>query len=181
MTYLHETPPFVKRYTIPLTFPVSNATILEQFRAHLRSPEAQAGPNGKRLIVIDSIASSPGVLLPWQDMVKICKEESVWSVIDAAHSIGQEPKIDLKAAAPDFWFSVGVFTFDVVARLKGHPPTELSQMVYVDSFRRNSLHPIPVRSNTCTLCSTNLSPTIEQKPAYHQDIVANRQLLHSSC
>ncbi|KAH6912178.1 pyridoxal phosphate-dependent transferase [Coprinopsis sp. MPI-PUGE-AT-0042] len=106
MTYLHETPPFVKRYTVPLIFPMSNATLLEQFRAHLRSPAAQAGgPNNKRLIIIDSIASSPGVLLPWQEMVKICKEEKVWSVIDAAHSIGQEPGIDLTEAAPDFWFS----------------------------------------------------------------------------
>lgn len=44
----------------------------------------------KIVAVIDSIASNPGVLLPWQEMVKVCREEGVWSVIDGAHSIGQE-------------------------------------------------------------------------------------------
>lgn len=36
-------------------------------------------------------------------MVKICKEEEVWSVIDAAHSIGQETNLNLAEADPDFW------------------------------------------------------------------------------
>lgn len=44
----------------------------------------------KFVAVIDSIVSNPGVLLPWKELVQICKEEGIWSVIDAAHSIGQE-------------------------------------------------------------------------------------------
>lgn len=39
-------------------------------------------------------------------MVKICKEEGIWSVVDAAHSIGQEQDIDLRSVEPDFWVSV---------------------------------------------------------------------------
>jgi len=39
-------------------------------------------------------------------MVAICKDEQIWSVIDAAHSIGQEVGINLTKAAPDFWISV---------------------------------------------------------------------------
>lgn len=58
------------------------------------------------MAVIDSIVSNPGVLMPWKELVKICKEEGIWSVIDAAHSIGQEQNIDLTEAAPDFWTSV---------------------------------------------------------------------------
>jgi len=38
-------------------------------------------------------------------MVKICKDEGVWSVIDAAHSIGQEQNINLTEIGPDFWVS----------------------------------------------------------------------------
>ena len=53
------------------------------------SEESTARKN-KVVAVIDSIASMPGVLLPWQEMVKICREEGVWSVVDAAHSLGQE-------------------------------------------------------------------------------------------
>lgn len=39
-------------------------------------------------------------------MVQVCKEEGVMSVIDAAHSIGQELNLDLNKADPDFWISV---------------------------------------------------------------------------
>jgi hypothetical protein len=61
----------------------------------------------KIVVVLDSIASNPGVLMPWQEMVQICREEGAWSVVDAAHSIGQEVGIDLGKADPDFWVSVG--------------------------------------------------------------------------
>ena len=48
-------------------------------------------PGGNRFVaVIDSITSVPGVLMPWKERVKVCKEEGVWSMSDAAHSIGQE-------------------------------------------------------------------------------------------
>lgn len=46
--------------------------------------------------------------MPWQEMVKISKEEGIWSVVDAAHSIGQEPGINLDQAQPDFWVSVSI-------------------------------------------------------------------------
>jgi selenocysteine lyase/cysteine desulfurase len=52
------------------------------------------------------VVSNPGVLLPWKEMVAICKDEGIWSVIDAAHSIGQEVGVNLKESAPDFWVSV---------------------------------------------------------------------------
>ena len=58
--------------------------------------------------MIDSISSTPGVHMPWKEMVRICREEGVWSVIDGAHSIGQELDINLSKANPDFWVSVGL-------------------------------------------------------------------------
>lgn len=65
--------------------------------------------SGRKVVaIIDSIASCPGVLLPWKELVEICKEEGVMSVIDAAHSIGQELDINLKDADPDFWISVSM-------------------------------------------------------------------------
>lgn len=44
--------------------------------------------------------------MPWKELVQICKEEGIWSVVDAAHSIGQENDINLGEAKPDFWVSV---------------------------------------------------------------------------
>ncbi|THU76340.1 PLP-dependent transferase [Dendrothele bispora CBS 962.96] len=66
----------------------------------------------KVVAIIDSIISLPGVSLPWAEMIQILREEcggggqdaNVWSVIDAAHSIGQEvtlPK-SISIAQPDF-------------------------------------------------------------------------------
>lgn len=93
--------PTVSQFVIQ--FPTTHADIITQFRDHLRSFPRTEGQ--KIVAVIDSIASNPGVLLPWQEMVKICKEEGVWSVIDAAHSIGQE-ETNLGESQPDFWVSV---------------------------------------------------------------------------
>lgn len=86
------------------------------------------------MAVIDSIVSMPAALMPWKEMVAICNsyprsskpesepesnntsegetemvtetETEVWSVIDAAHSLGQEQGIDLVEVKPDFWISV---------------------------------------------------------------------------
>ncbi|KAI0775301.1 PLP-dependent transferase [Trametes elegans] len=112
---------------IEYTFPLTHAEIVDVFRARLRefkqahaqtqftdvpplSPgySADAGAEGrgnKIVAVIDSITANPGALMPWQELVRICREEGVWSVIDGAHSIGQEPDINLSEVKPDFWLS----------------------------------------------------------------------------
>ena len=77
--------------------------IVDTFRSHLRGIPRKEGQ--KVLAVIDAIVSVPGVVLPWERMVQVCKEENVWSLVDAAHAIGHIP-IDLSSAAPDFWVSV---------------------------------------------------------------------------
>lgn len=52
--------------------------------------EDPAARKNKIVAVVDSIVSNPGVLLPWKEIVRVCREEGVWSLIDGAHSIGQE-------------------------------------------------------------------------------------------
>jgi cysteine sulfinate desulfinase/cysteine desulfurase-like protein len=102
--YLSDVPPHPTASQFTITFPTTPAAIIIKFREHLR---ALPRPEGKKVVaMIDSIVSTPGVLMPWQEMVKVCKDENVWSVIDAAHSIGQEPNINLSEAQPDFWVSV---------------------------------------------------------------------------
>ncbi|KAK7037591.1 hypothetical protein VNI00_011083 [Paramarasmius palmivorus] len=86
--------------TFPLAFPESHGLIVERFRAHIRGLK-----NGVSKIValFDSIVSSPGVVMPWREMVRVCEEEGVLSIVDAAHSLGQELKISLNDTRPDFW------------------------------------------------------------------------------
>ena len=87
-----------------LNFSTTHQDILTSFRAHLKSHPV--GKNNKRVAIFDSIVSVPGMHLPWKEIVAICREEGVWSVVDAAHSVGQEVGINLEEAKPDFWFSV---------------------------------------------------------------------------
>jgi selenocysteine lyase/cysteine desulfurase len=76
--------------------------------AKLRTAQQEIGDGSKLKVVavIDSIASNPGVHLPWKEMVTLCRERGILTVIDAAHSVGQEPDINLTEAGPDFWVSV---------------------------------------------------------------------------
>ncbi|KZT06166.1 PLP-dependent transferase [Laetiporus sulphureus 93-53] len=110
---------------IEYTFPMTHAEILDKFRARIKeikntypnveftdypsdSPMYADGAEKKNkfVAVIDSITSNPGVLMPWKEMVRVCKEEGVWSVIDGAHSIGQEMNLNLSTEAkPDFFIS----------------------------------------------------------------------------
>ncbi|KAI0649148.1 PLP-dependent transferase [Trametes meyenii] len=110
---------------VDYTFPLTHAQILERFTARLRqAKQAHAatqftdvpplspghskegrGKGNKIVAVIDSITANPGALMPWKEMVRVAREEGVWAVIDAAHSIGQELDINLSEAQPDFWLS----------------------------------------------------------------------------
>ncbi|KAF5390565.1 hypothetical protein D9757_002601 [Collybiopsis confluens] len=108
--YIADLPPNPIHSPFTITFPTTHAEIIEAWRAYLCSlneTRAQAsqklGRRPKIVAIIDSIASKPGVLLPWKEMVKVCKEEDVWGVIDAAHSIGQEQDLNLAEIDPDFW------------------------------------------------------------------------------
>lgn len=102
--YITDVSPHPQQATFVLNFPNSRSAILDDFRAHLKGISRES--QGKIVAVIDAIVSIPGVLLPWKEMIQICKEEGVISVIDAAHAIGQEVDINLKESDPDFWISV---------------------------------------------------------------------------
>ncbi|KAI0001521.1 PLP-dependent transferase [Russula compacta] len=112
--YISDLPPHPSVSVFELKFPTTRASLLRDFHAHvdvlstkLQIAQRLIGNGTKLKIValIDSIASSPGVYLPWKEMVALCRERSILNVIDAAHSIGQEPDINLSEAGPDFWVS----------------------------------------------------------------------------
>lgn len=104
-----DTAPYPGLQTFTLKFPVSHATIIEDFRAFIRGIPRQQ--DTKVLVVIDALVSNPGARLPWEDMVKICKEEKVMSLVDAAHAIGQQVNLDMKVADPDFFVTVSILGF----------------------------------------------------------------------
>ncbi|KAJ7161146.1 pyridoxal phosphate-dependent transferase [Mycena filopes] len=101
--FLHDGPGHPNVATFVLQWPTSHAAIIAAYRAHLQSLPRH--PGQKVVAIIDSVVSVPGALMPWVELVQICKELNVYSVIDGAHSIGQEPHINLGWANPDFWVS----------------------------------------------------------------------------
>ncbi|KAF7347351.1 PLP-dependent transferase [Mycena venus] len=101
--YIADTPPHPVVSEITLEFPATSAKVIAQFRNHLKHLLRK---NGQKIVaIIDSISSMPAIVFPWKELVQICKEEGVLSLIDAAHSIGQETNLDLNKADPDFWTS----------------------------------------------------------------------------
>ncbi|RPD59984.1 PLP-dependent transferase [Lentinus tigrinus ALCF2SS1-7] len=112
-------------YTIEYEFPLTHAQVVDLFRSKLREvkqlhsniqftdvPPASTGfvddvtmKKNKILAIVDAITANPGVLMPWQEMVRVAREEGVWTLVDGAHSIGQEPNINLSQARPDFYLS----------------------------------------------------------------------------
>ena len=95
--------PHPKLEVLPLRFPTTRAEIISSFKAHIKSLVRL--PGQKIVAVIDGIVSNPGCVLPWEEMVKICKEAGVWSVVDGAHCIGQVP-LNMSSVDPDFFITV---------------------------------------------------------------------------
>ena len=103
MQYISDTPPHPSVSVITLEFPITPEKVVSQFRDHLKRLQRK---EGKVLAIIDGIISMPAIVLLWQEMVQVCKEEDIMSLVDAAHCIGQQTNLELNKTDPDFWVSV---------------------------------------------------------------------------
>lgn len=103
---------------IPVVFPTTHQDLVDRtaavFRKYNHSVPHNYHPlSGQpapyqseriRLVVVDSIASAPGVVYPWREIVTLARRYKILSLVDGAHSIGQEA-LDVPAADPDFFVS----------------------------------------------------------------------------
>jgi Cys-tRNA synthase (O-phospho-L-seryl-tRNA:Cys-tRNA synthase) len=94
---------------ITFAFPTTRGDLVSRFRNHIQGLERE--PGTKVVAVIDGIISVPGAHIPWEEMVKICHENDVISIVDAAHMIGQTP-IDVQKSDPDFLVTVGTISLE---------------------------------------------------------------------
>jgi len=88
---------------ITLSFPTQPEDIVSLFRRHIEG--LQRKPGATVMAIIDGIISVPGARIPWEELVKICRDNGVYSLVDGAHLIGQVP-VDVQRADPDFLVSV---------------------------------------------------------------------------
>ncbi|KAF3191133.1 hypothetical protein TWF788_007315 [Orbilia oligospora] len=88
--------------SIPLAYPVSDASILSSFNTTVQ--EIKAAGKKPKLVIFDTVSSMPGMRFPWEKMIVAAKEAGVLSLIDGAHGVGNI-KIDLSTNQPDFFVS----------------------------------------------------------------------------
>jgi len=108
--------PHVTVETVDIGPPYTLDDIFRAFEAVFQkvqsSPEYTAlterGERPKIVVIVDALTSVPGLLMPWERVVEFCRsQENTWSLIDAAHAIGQIVEINLNKTQPDFFVSVG--------------------------------------------------------------------------
>ena len=83
-------------------YPVSDEDLVKKFQEAV----ARLKGEGKnvRVALFDTIVSLPGVRVPFERLVEVCREEGVLSCIDGAHGVGHIP-LDLGKLNPDFFVS----------------------------------------------------------------------------
>lgn len=99
--YLRETTD-VDRISVPVEYPVDDEDLVSRFQQTIK--EAKKEGMNVRIASFDTISSMPGVRVPWERLVKVCRAEGVLSLIDGAHGIGQIA-LDLPNVQPDFFTS----------------------------------------------------------------------------
>ncbi|POR31686.1 Putative aminotransferase, partial [Tolypocladium paradoxum] len=92
----------VEQREIPIAYPLEDEDILQALREAVRAVEADG--RRARVCLFDVVSSRPGVLFPWIEMVRVCRELGVLSMVDGAQGVGMVP-LDLAAADPDFFVS----------------------------------------------------------------------------
>ena len=87
---------------IPLEYPILDGEIVSRFHQTVEIIR-QRGEEVK-VAVFDVISFQPGVRMPFDSLVRSCKQLNILSCVDGAHCIGQLP-IDLAELDPDFFVS----------------------------------------------------------------------------
>jgi selenocysteine lyase/cysteine desulfurase len=101
ISYLEETTPLQSK-GIELTYPISDEDLCSNFEQVIRTIKDEG--KKPKIAIFDSIVSMPGVRVPFERLVQLCRLHNTLSLIDGAHSAGQIP-IDLTTLDPDFYVS----------------------------------------------------------------------------
>ncbi len=88
---------------INVTFPIDDSILIQVFRDAI----IDLGQQGRtaKIAMFDTVATFPGVRLPWEALVRTCQDLKVLSLIDGAHGIGHIDLTHLADVGPDFFTS----------------------------------------------------------------------------
>ena len=88
---------------VNVRWPISDNDLVSAFEAKIESINANEGRR-VRLALFDTVASMPGVNMPYERLSQSCKKHQVLSLVDGAHGIGHIP-LDLRKLDADFFLS----------------------------------------------------------------------------
>lgn len=71
---------------IAFEYPVSDAWLVGELKRTIAKVKAEG--RNVVLALFDAVVSMPGVRMPFEELVKTCREEGVFSLVDAAHGVG---------------------------------------------------------------------------------------------
>ena len=113
--YLADISPHVTVETLEISPPYTQNELFGAFEARFHKIQSSSeytalteqGERPKIVVIVDALSSLPALLMPWERVVEFCKgQENVWTLVDAAHAIGQIVDINLSKTQPDFFVSV---------------------------------------------------------------------------
>ncbi|KAI8896254.1 pyridoxal phosphate-dependent transferase, partial [Globomyces pollinis-pini] len=84
---------------LTLTVPTSPKAIIDAFANYFKTCTKLP-----RLAILDHITSATALVFPIKEIVQICRNYGVLTIVDGAHAVGSVP-IDLKGLECDFYFS----------------------------------------------------------------------------
>lgn len=82
---------------VDVEYPILDSEVVAKFRKVFEKHQV-------KLAIFDAVVSMPGVVVPWEQLVLLCREFDIISVVDGAHAVGLIP-LDLDKAKPDFFCS----------------------------------------------------------------------------
>lgn len=88
--------------TVEYSLPISDQSLCKAFEETVKQLKV-AGHN-PRIAIFDTINTLPGVRMPFERLVQLCKAHGILSCLDGAHGAGHIP-LDLPALDPDFFVS----------------------------------------------------------------------------
>ncbi|KAH8685496.1 pyridoxal phosphate-dependent transferase [Tricladium varicosporioides] len=86
---------------IELEYPISDEEIVRRLRETIEAVRKE-GKNAK-IAMFDTVLTFPGARMPWEELVRACREMGVLSLIDGAHGVGMIDLTHVGDVGPDFF------------------------------------------------------------------------------
>lgn len=90
---------------VEIQYPIEDEELVRKFREMVDKVSGDGAGRKVKIALFDTVVAFPGVKMPWETLVKACREVGVLSLIDGAHGIGHIDLTSMGEVGPDFFTS----------------------------------------------------------------------------